>query len=120
MESIQSVVAQGLEIVTFVIEVLAAIILVLGAARFLITLLREGFEAKGHLSRAFRDARLKLGTYILAGLEFMIVADILFTIVHRTLQDVIVLGLIVGVRTLISVFLNREIKELRGLEKEPS
>ncbi|MCQ8183880.1 DUF1622 domain-containing protein [Parvularcula maris] len=103
----------------FVIEAIAALLLISGAALFLWTILNRGVMGKRRVSSAFAEARLRLGTYILAGLEFMIVADILFTIVNRTLEDVIVLAIVVAVRTLISFFLNRELEELQ-MDAEPS
>ena len=45
-----------------------------------------------------------MGTYILIGLEFMIVSDIIHTFVTRTTEDLIFLGAIVIIRTAISFF----------------
>jgi uncharacterized membrane protein len=92
------------------------LILIFGALRFITAVLLKRLKDGARLSQAFADARLHLGTYILAGLEFLIVADILFTIVNRTLEDVIVLAIVAGVRTLISIFLEKELKELRDEE----
>ena len=96
-----------------VIELIAALILMIGAARFLMVAGVTAVTRRDHLSRAFQAARLRLGAYILAGLEFLIVADILFTIVNRTLDDLIALAIIAGVRTLVSYFLGKELAELR-------
>ena len=63
-------------------------------------------------------ARLRLGAYILAGLEFLIVADILFTIVNRTLDDLVALAIIAAVRTLVSYFLGKELAELREMGRQ--
>jgi uncharacterized membrane protein len=53
--------------------------------------------------------RAVLGTYILFGLEFMIAADIIHTFIKPTQEDLIVLGSIVAIRTVISYFLGREL-----------
>jgi len=53
--------------------------------------------------------RHHLGSYLLLGLEFLIAADIIGTIISPTLQEVMVLGGIVGIRTIINYSLNREI-----------
>lgn len=53
--------------------------------------------------------RAVLGTYILFGLEFMIAADIIHTIIKPTQEDLLVLGTIVAIRTVISYFLGREV-----------
>lgn len=57
--------------------------------------------------------RAILGTYILFGLEFMIAADIIHTFIRPTRDDLIVLGTIVAIRTVISYFLGREVDEAR-------
>lgn len=48
------------------------------------------------------------GSYILLGLEFLIAADIIHTIVQPSLEELAALGAIVVIRTLLSFFLNRE------------
>ncbi|GGY47013.1 DUF1622 domain-containing protein [Parvularcula lutaonensis] len=113
MEGIEEATTALLEFLAFSIELIAGAILVFGAARFLFTVAVQSLSGSRGMSEALADARVHLGAYILAGLEFLIVADILFTIVNRSLEDVIVLAIIASVRTLISVFLNRELKELR-------
>jgi len=46
--------------------------------------------------------RLTLGTYLLLGLEFLIVADILRTNLKPNLQEVAILDAIVAIRTVIN------------------
>jgi len=57
--------------------------------------------------------RAILGIYILFGLEFMIAADIIHTFIKPTQEDLIVLGTIVAIRTVISYFLGREVDDAR-------
>lgn len=54
--------------------------------------------------------RHHLGSYLLAGLEFLIAADIVRTIVDPTLAELAILGSIIAIRTAISFFLNMEMK----------
>lgn len=56
--------------------------------------------------------RLHLGSYILLGLEFLIAADIIETVLHPSTERLIILGSIVFIRTIISYFLDRELKTL--------
>jgi uncharacterized membrane protein len=56
--------------------------------------------------------RIDLGRYLLLGLEFLIAADIIRTIVKPSLEEVVVLVAIVAIRTVISFFLNKEIERL--------
>jgi uncharacterized membrane protein len=55
--------------------------------------------------------RHQLGSYLLLGLEFMIAADIVGTVVHPTFNEVAVLAAIVVIRTIISYFLDREMAD---------
>jgi len=55
--------------------------------------------------------RQHLGFYLLMGLEYMIGADIVRTLVRPTLQELAVLGSMVAIRTVTSYFLNREMAE---------
>jgi len=57
--------------------------------------------------------RAVLGTYILFGLEFMIAGDIIKSFIKPSQEDLIILVTIVGVRTVISYFLSREVDEAR-------
>ena len=54
-----------------------------------------------------RQLRADFGSYLLLGLEFLIASDIL-----KTVDELAILGGVVVVRTVLSVFLNKEIKEL--------
>lgn len=56
-----------------------------------------------------RTLRNHLGYYILLGLEFLIAADILRTLVHPAMEELIALGVVVLIRTVISVSLNWEL-----------
>ena len=53
--------------------------------------------------------RHHLGGYILLGLEFLIAADIIKTVMDPTLDQLAVLGGVVAIRTVLSYFLNKEI-----------
>ena len=48
---------------------------------------------------------------IILGLDFFIAADILMSFIAPTLDDLVLLGTVVGIRTVLSVFLSRETKE---------
>ena len=71
---------------------------------------------RGTLNYFLKEAnqiRAVLGIYILFGLEFMIAADIIHTFIKPTRDDLIVLGTVVAIRTVISYFLGREVDEAR-------
>jgi len=56
------------------------------------------------------DIRLFLGTYILFGLEFMIVSDLIHSFLKPELTSLASLGALVVIRTVISFFLGHELE----------
>ena len=93
-----------------VVEAIGAAIVGFGsvaaAVRLLLTLL--GIR---HYSNT--EIRLFLGRYLALGLEFQIGADILSTAVAPTLEDVLLLGAIVVIRTVLNYFLSKELERER-------
>ena len=60
---------------------------------------------------AYQNLRRKLGRSIILGLEFLIAGDIIRTvIVDATLENVVVLGIIVLIRTFLSLTLHLEVE----------
>ncbi len=55
--------------------------------------------------------RHQLGSYLLLGLEYLIAADVIATIIHPTIKEIAVLASIVVIRTIISYFLDREMAD---------
>ena len=55
--------------------------------------------------------RLRLGRVLALGIEFTLAADILSTAVAPTRADLLTLGAVVLLRTLLNLFLEREIRE---------
>ncbi|WP_346913430.1 DUF1622 domain-containing protein [uncultured Roseibium sp.] len=53
--------------------------------------------------------RITLGRWLLAGLEALIVSDILHSIIHRTLSEVGIVAAVVAIRTALAYFLDHEI-----------
>jgi uncharacterized membrane protein len=104
----------ALEWVSAIIELAAIALLVLGAARFILGVATAEIARSGaeRVQRTNRE-RIELGRYILAGLELFIVADIIRTALSLALADLLFLGLLVVIRSLISFFLDRELEQLR-------
>jgi uncharacterized membrane protein len=62
-------------------------------------------------ANGYRQLRLDLGRGILLGLEFLVAADIIRTVaVTPTLEGVLILGLIVLIRTFLSMALEVELE----------
>jgi len=101
-----------LEGLSYGIEMISVFILLVGSVRFVMNVVGGVVKSDVTVPQALQRARIGLGVYILAALEFLIVADIIFTVVHRTLDDVIVLAIVAAVRTVVSWFLGKEIEAL--------
>ena len=56
--------------------------------------------------------RADMGRYLLLGLEFLIAADIIDSIIHRDMESLAELAIIVVIRTVISYFLEKEIEAI--------
>jgi uncharacterized membrane protein len=82
---------------------------VIGGGLFF-AVLRFGFHAREGLA-GYQRLRQDIGRGILLGLEFLVAADIVRTVaVEPTLDGVLVLGLIVLVRTFLSLSLQVELE----------
>jgi uncharacterized membrane protein len=102
---------QIVEHIATYISYLAIAVLVWGVLVGAVELLRlESRRLRRHDIAADRDLiRRDVGYYILLSLEFLIAADIIHTILKPTLKDLAVLGAIVAIRTVINIFLTRDI-----------
>jgi uncharacterized membrane protein len=97
---------------SFGIGLLGVLVIVFGVIGGVARFVRAKFlAATGREIEADRKRlRHVLGYYLLLGLEFLIAADIIDTLMHPTLQDLGALGAIVLIRTVISFSLNAELK----------
>ncbi|SDE00592.1 DUF1622 domain-containing protein [Limimaricola pyoseonensis] len=104
----------GLEWVAAIIDLFAIALLLLGAARFIAGVAKAEIRGDdGERVRATNAERIELGRYILAGLELFIVSDIIHTALSLALADLVFLGLLVIIRSLISFFLDRELEQVK-------
>jgi uncharacterized membrane protein len=100
------------EIISNVVKVVEAVgagIMVLGGLGTLALFVRD-VARSGHAGNAYLALRRNLGRCILLGLEVLIVADIVRTIiVDTTFESVAVLGIVVIIRIVLSFSLEVEI-----------
>lgn len=87
--------------------------MVIGVAilRGIVTYVRLLFAGSSQEGDATEAIRLRLGRVLALGLEFSVASDILRTAVAPTRQDILNLGAIVLLRTLLNFFLEREIQQ---------
>jgi uncharacterized membrane protein len=107
MDSILHVVTEYL---VDIIEACGAIIIVFGAARAMWGYLK-GFFGKAHLRR-MASLRLQLGQNLVMALEFQVAADILRTALSPTWNDLLVLGALIALRTILNYILEVELRNL--------
>jgi uncharacterized membrane protein len=94
------------------IGVLGVLVIVFGVATGLLRFARSEFRSVrgANVNDERKQLPHLLGYYLLLGLEFLIAADIIDTLMKPSVQDLIVLGAIVLIRSVISYSLNAELK----------
>lgn len=95
------------EYIAMVIDGIGTLVIVAGLVFGTTRYFTQGLKAE----EGYRRFRQDLGRGILLGLEFLVAADIIRTVaVTPTLQGVLVLGLIVLIRTFLSMALEVELE----------
>jgi uncharacterized membrane protein len=91
-----------------IIEAVGVITLVLGTA---IALVKYILTVQGQRPRSYKILRQELGKAILLGLEILVAGDIIATVVTEpTMDRVLALGVIVLIRTFLSLSIQVEIE----------
>lgn len=104
-------------------EISAAVVIGAAVIRGISVYFRQLFSRSKQHVDSTEMIRLQLGRVMALGLEFTIASDILRTAVAPTRQDILNLGAIVLLRTLLNYFLEREIRQVeqsRLPEREPN
>lgn len=106
---------------SFGIGVLGVLVLMFGVVGGLFRFVRsELLSLRGvDVNEDRKHLRHLLGYYLLLGLEFLIAADIIDTLMKPTPQNLLGLGAIVVIRTIISYSLNAELKSDPHLKTAP-
>jgi uncharacterized membrane protein len=91
-------------------EIAAASVIGISVIQAFLVYLRQLFSGRQHID-ATEKIRLQLGRGLALGLEFTVASDILRTAIAPTRQDILNLGAIVLLRTLLNYFLEREIRQ---------
>ena len=92
-------------------EIAAAVVIGIAILRGMVTYLRLLVARSDTEGSSTEAVRLRLGRALTLGLEFTVASDILRTAVAPTRQDILNLGAIVLLRTLLNYFLEREIEQ---------
>ncbi|WP_142976927.1 DUF1622 domain-containing protein [Enterococcus gallinarum] len=102
-----------LDLIVVCLNLLSILVLVWGVVKAGFDFIRFEIKAKDRMSAARENNSIRnfLGSYVLLGLEILIAADIIETIIHPTFADIVRLAVVVVIRTVISYFLNMEIEK---------
>lgn len=109
LEFINSIV----ETLTRFFEVVSALLIIYGGLNAAINiLLVEAFKKP----YKYQDIRKEFTNKILFGLELLIVGDLLEIVTKPTINNLLLIGTIVLIRTVLGYFLSKEVKEYSSIE----
>ncbi len=95
--------------ISYSLAIFGAILVFYGGIRAAIKVVAKEILRKPY---EYNDIRLDFTNKIVLGLEFFIAADLIKSILEPTLNDLIILAVIVAIRTVVGYSLNAELKEL--------
>ena len=109
-----------LQILVTILDWLSVLVIIYGVIMQFINFIISEFTAKDRSVAVEKVTMLKnfLGTYILFALEILIGADIIESILDPSIDHILSLAALVIIRTIISYFLNKEIKS-EGKDSNP-
>ena len=106
--------------ISLCLNVFSVAILLWGVAIAIKDFLFSRFVQESPVAGMRRLTHIKnaMGAYVLLSLEILIAADIVESIARPTVEDILKLATVVAIRTVISFFLNKEIRDSELQEKE--
>lgn len=112
----------GVELLVDILNIFSILVLLIGVVKAALGFIKNECAKADRFAIAHKNNGIKiyLGSYILLSLEILIASDIIETIMNPSIEDMLILGGIVVIRTAISFFLGKEIEagERERLEKE--
>lgn len=108
------------EMLVLILYILCVLVLLWG----IVLAMKDFFTSEmSHPSRkkssyVLTSIRSFLGSYILLSLEILIAADIVHSIINPSFQDLITLGAMVVIRTVMAYFLHKEMLDAKKEQQE--
>ena len=99
-----------LQILAFFFEVAGAALIIYGGVKATVRTILLEFRK---IDIPYNQIRMNLTSKIVFGLEFLIAADILATIIAPTQEELIMLAVVVVIRTVLGYFLEKEALEFK-------
>ena len=97
------------EYIMRILEVIGVVIIIIGIIKMIIIFLKC-FIKRLQLNTIMTEIRIELSNYLILSLEVFIGRDIIETLLEPSLNDIIILVVLVLLRTLLAFFLNYEMK----------
>jgi len=95
-----------------ILEIIGVTIIMIGVVKMLFQFFR-GFISKVRFIELITEIRIELGTYLVLCLEIFIGRDIIETLLNPSINDIIVLVILVVLRTTLAFFLNYEMGHIK-------
>ena len=111
VEPAEGLLRQAVRTLALVAEAAGALVIGWGVLQALGSYALRVVRPGGDAVNTTEGLRLRLGRVLALGIEFTLAADILGTAVAPTRADLLTLGAVVLLRTLLNLFLEREIRE---------
>ena len=105
-------------IVTYTLEMIGIVVIAVGAFSSIIK------QCINSVKKRESNIKIDLGNWLALGLEFKMGAEIIKTVIARDLQELAILGVIIGLRAILALLIHWEIKtemkeqELHQLKEE--
>lgn len=96
------------EVIVLALEGLGVLAMIVGFAMAAYFSIRALAQGRGGAT-AFHLLRMMIGSAILLGLEILVAADLIRTVMEPSLEEAVVLGIIVAIRTVLSISIQIEI-----------
>ena len=100
------------DIITYIslfFSIFGAILIIYGGLRAIITIIKVELLKK---PSDYNMIRADFTSKIVLSLEFFIAADLIRTVIHPTLDEVVILAVIVAIRTVVGYSLDKEAKDM--------
>jgi len=108
-------------VIVEIIDLIGVAVLLFGFVKIFLKYLKTEFKNISHTPlKSLQKIRCEMGIYILLGLDFLIVSDIIQTILDLSMEEIIKVSVLILLRTIISYFLGKEIIEIESIDEAPT
>lgn len=107
------------EYAIFILNLMALVIIAFGATEAFIAGCRAMFGA-AHSGLALRNGYMRFARWLVAGMTFQLAADVIETTITPGWEDIGRMAAIAAIRTFLSFFLERDMKEVAELTSSTS